>query len=137
MKNIAITENHLFQKAYASQKSARGKYVYVYVLRDKAAGKITKADPLSRFHNRLGLTVGKKIGGAVERVRARRLLRESYRLIEKEEGDRLGHGYLIVLAASGRINGAKMPEVREDIEKSFVRLGILRPAPAEPQNGKE
>ena len=57
-------------------------------------------------------------------------MRESYRLIEKDETRRLEHGYLVVLAARGRINGAKMQDVREDIEKSLIRLGALKIAPA-------
>ena len=124
MKNTPITENHLFQKAYSKGSSCPGRYVVVYVLKDLANRRFSRADPLHRPLNRLGLTVGKKIGGAVERVRARRLMREAYRLIEKDSDPGLRHGYLVVLAARGRINGASMPQVREDLEKSFAKLGM-------------
>ena len=126
MKNTPITENHLFAKAYSKGKNANGKYVSVYVLKDYANRRFRNADPMKRPLNRLGLTVGKKTGIAVERVRARRLMRESYRLIEQDETLSLEHGYLIVLAARKRIIGAKMQDVKEDIEKSMSKLGILK-----------
>ena len=37
-----------------------------------------------RRNNRLGIVAGKKIGGAVQRNRARRVIREAFRLIEPE-----------------------------------------------------
>ena len=130
MKNTPITENHLYQKAYSKGRSNAGKYVAVYLLRDYANGKFRASDPKHRPLNRLGLTVGKKIGGAVERVRARRIMREAYRLIEQDETRMLEHGYLVVLAARSRINGQKMQDVRSDIEKSLIRLGALKIVPA-------
>ncbi len=132
MKNTAIKENHLYGKAYTKGKSQAGKYVVVYILKDTKNSRFVKADPCHRPLNRLGWSVGKKIGGAVERSRAKRLLRESYRLIEKEKGTLLSHGYLLILAARVRINGAGCQQVREDIEKSMIKLGILaktEPAP--------
>ncbi|MCQ2355092.1 MAG: ribonuclease P protein component [Clostridia bacterium] len=125
MKNTPITENHLYQKAYSRGKNVAGKYVVVYVLRDKANSRLRRADPCRRPLNRLGLTVGKKLGGAVERNRAKRLMREAYRLTEAELGDRLSHGYLIVLAARTRILQAKEMQVREELQESFCRLGLV------------
>ena len=132
MKNTPLTEDHLFRKAYAKGKSAAGKYAVVYVLRDTASARIRRADPLHRPVNRLGLTVGKKLGGAVERSRARRLLREAYRQISREAGERLATGYLLVIAGRIRIVGAKEQEVRADLENTFRRLGLLQSAAAKP-----
>lgn len=125
MKNTPITENHLYQKAYAKGKSAVGKYVVVYVLKDKTNYRFRRADPLHRPLNRLGLTVGKKLGGAVERNRAKRLMREAYRNVSDEYGEKLGHGFLVVLAARTRILSAKTPQVKDDLLNSFRRLGIV------------
>lgn len=125
MKNTPITENHLYQKAYTRGKNIAGKYVVVYVLRDKANARLRRADPCRRPFNRLGLTAGKKIGGAVERNRAKRLMREAYRQTEIELGDRLSHGYLIVIAARTRILQAKEMQVRAELQNSLCRLGLL------------
>ncbi len=126
MKNTPITENFLYQKAYAKGRRQAGRYTAVYILRDLKNRRFVRSDPLHRPLNRLGVTVGKKTGGAVERSRAKRLIRESYRLIEKEHGGELEHGYLVVIAARQSIAGAGCGEVRKDLERSFSKLGILK-----------
>ena len=130
MKNTPIKENHLYQKAYAKGKSAPGKYVAVYTLPDRQNHRYVKADPCHRPLNRLGLTTGKKIGGAVVRSRARRLMREAYRLIE-DEGAIL-HGNLIVIAARAKIADASMQDVKKDLRKCLSRVGLI--AKAEPKD---
>ena len=83
MKNIAIRENHLYNKAYRKGKSYVGRTVAVYVLRDLAADKLAKANPEKVRVNRVGLSVSKKVGGAVQRNRARRVIRRAFWEIEK------------------------------------------------------
>ncbi len=123
MKNTPIKENHLYQKAYRKGKSAVGKYIAVYSLPDRANHRFVKADPCHRPLNRLGLTTGKKIGGATVRSRARRLMREAYRLIEAETP--LVHGNLLVIAARTRIADAKMQDVKKDLTKCLLKLGLI------------
>lgn len=130
MKNTPIKENHLYQKAYAKGKSAPGKYVAVYTLPDRQNHRYVKADPCHRPLNRLGLTTGKKIGGAVVRSRARRLMREAYRQIENEGA--ILHGNLIVIAARARIADASMQDVQKDLRKCLCRVGLI--AKAEPKD---
>ena len=129
MKNTPIKENHLYQKAYAKGKSAPGKYVAVYTLPDRQNHRYVKADPCHRPLNRLGLTTGKKIGGAVVRSRARRLMREAYRQIE-DEGAIL-HGKLIVIAARAKIADASMQDVKKDLLKCLSRVGLIAKAAKE------
>ena len=125
MKNTPVTENHLYQKAYHKGKHAVGKYVVVYALRDRANKRFVKADPEHKPLNRLGLTVGKKLGGAVQRSRAKRLMREAYRLTVKEQGDRLETGYLLIVAARTRILKAKTPQVRDDLCDALRAIGLF------------
>ncbi len=123
MKNTPITENHLYRKAYAKGKSAAGKYIAVYALKDRAAVKFMRADPLHRTRNRLGLTVGKKIGSAVERNRAKRLMREAYRLLDGEGA--VSHGYLLVIAARTAATKAKMPDIYNELATLLTKLGLM------------
>ena len=123
MKNTPITENHLFRKAYSGGKSAAGRYIAVYALRDRAAARIMRADPLHRTRNRLGLTVGKKIGSAVERNRAKRLMREAYRLLDGEGA--VSHGYLLVIAARSAATKAKMPQIKSELFYLLGKIGLL------------
>ena len=45
MKNVAIREHHLYNKAFQRGKRQVGKYVAVYVLRDLAAKRLRNAHP--------------------------------------------------------------------------------------------
>ena len=115
-------------QGHRQSKSAPGKYVAVYTLPDRQNHRYVKADPCHRPLNRLGLTTGKKIGGAVVRSRARRLMREAYRLIEDE--GRLLHGNLIVIAARAKIADASMQDVKKDLLWCLKRVGLIeKPAP--------
>jgi len=123
MKLYAIKEHHLYNKCYAKGERAVGKLVAVYVLKDYAARRLMLQHPQKRYLNRVGLSVGKKIGGAVQRNRAKRLLREGYRTVVQERG--IKKGFLVVLAAREEIRGKKMQDVQKELYRAFLRLGLL------------
>jgi len=126
MKLHAIRENHLYQKAYRGGARATSRSVTVHVLRDKQAARLKKANPLKEKFNRVGITASKKIGGAVERNRAKRVIREAYRLLEKEPG--VKKGFLVVIVAHESATVLKMQDVHRDMQKCFLRLEMLLPA---------
>ena len=123
MKNYAIKEPHLYTKAFRRGERFVGKTVAVYVLRDYAAKRLMLANPQKQYLNRVGLSVGKKLGGAVVRNRAKRLLREAYRAVKTEYG--IKNGYLVVLAARDEIRGKKTDDVKKDMLRAFRTLGML------------
>ena len=123
MKEIAIKENHLYGKTYKSGKRFVGKTVAVYVLRDLKAKKLRAANPEKKFINRLGISVSKKVGGAVVRNRAKRIIRAAYRTVSGE----LACGNLIVISARGAIVGQKSTDVCRELEIAFRKLGLLSP----------
>ena len=122
MKDYAIKEHHLYNKSFAKGQRAVGKLVAVYVLKDYAARRLRNANPRKQYLNRVGLSVGKKLGGAVGRNRAKRLLREGYRAV-KAAGVKTG--FLIVLAAREEIKGKKAQDVQREMLKLFRRLDML------------
>lgn len=123
MKNCAIKENHLYRKTYQGGKRAAAASLCVYVLRDKKANYLKKANPEKKAINRVGITASKKVGGAVERNRAKRVLREAYRLIEAGIG--VKKGYLIVIAARESATVIKMQDAMRDMQYCLRRLDML------------
>ena len=123
MKNPAITENHLFVKAYTKGQKARGEFVNVFILKDAHANRLKKENPQKRFINRLGITATKKIGGAVERCRARRIIREAYRIVDKNLN--VKKGFLVVISAKENIAGAKTQDICADVIDAFRRTGMI------------
>ena len=122
MKNFAIKENHLYGKTFRKGKCFVGAYTAVYVLRDLAAEKIKRENPRKLYLNRLGLSVTKKIGGAVERNRAKRIIRAAYDTLKAD----LKTGFLIVISARTTIVGAKSKDIEGDLKAAVSKLSLIR-----------
>ena len=71
---------------------------------------------------RVGVVTSRKIGGAVQRTRARRLLRESFRLHQHE----FSRPIELILVARNSIVGKKFADVEKDFLTSLRRAGLLR-----------
>ena len=125
MKLSTITENHLYQKAYAKGKRFVTPAIAVHILPDYKAGKLQKAHPLHLRVNRVGLTVTKKIGGAVVRSRTRRILREAYYQVAKEQT--LKTGFLLVLVAREKAATLKSTDLAKDLSYALSRLDMILP----------
>ena len=122
MKHIAIGENHLYSKAYAKGKKFVTRSTVVYILKDLKAEKLMRANPMKEYVNRVGITVSKKLGGAVERNRVKRILREGLRQAENELN--LKKGYLIVLVARTACLDAKSSHTAKDIVRALKALDM-------------
>jgi ribonuclease P protein component len=72
--------------------------------------------------SRLGVITGRKIGNAVVRARARRVLREAFRLHQLE----LAQPIDLVLVARPSIVGKAFPTVERDLLEAFRRGRILK-----------
>ena len=131
MKNVAVKENHLYQKAYAKGKKAVGRYVVIYVMKDLKASAFRRANPRKVNINRVGLTVTKKIGGAVVRSRVKRVIRAG--LAEAKAHAPLKTGYLIVIAARVGAHEASGRDMGEELIKALTRLEMYK-TPKQPQD---
>ena len=123
MKNTAISENHLYGKVYKGGEKAIGRYTVVYVLKDRKANRLKKAHPQKKAINRVGLTVTKKIGTAVERKRVKRIIRAA--LHETEKSYCLRKGYLVVIAAREAAKQAKSTDLASEMHGLFEKLGMI------------
>ena len=121
MKDIAIKENHLYNKAYHSSKRFFGRYVCVYVLKDTHARLLQKSHPQKLVVNRFGISVSKKIGTAVKRNRAKRIIRAAYAPLE----DKLKKGYLVIVTAKPEIEGRKSTDIQNELRYAFKKLDML------------
>ncbi len=124
MKFKAVTENHLYKKAYAKGERFCGRYVAVYVLRDYAAERIRRARPDKSYVNRIGISTSKKIGGAVVRSRVRRIIREGYREVERKVT--LQKGKLVIIAARSAAAGAKSTDIARELMYALRRVDMIK-----------
>ena len=109
----ALKLNHIFRRLYATSGYANG-YLVLYARRNRTAT------------NRVGVTVGKKLGHAVVRNRVRRRLREVYRLNE----ERFFPGWDIVVVARTRCIGADFDKLTHAYLSLAEKAGILQTDPA-------
>ncbi len=120
MRSVALRFNFEFNRVYRYGKFATGRYLSVHVLRRREGTTQSgfKVDPALR---RTGFCANKKELGAVGRNHARRLMRESYRLLE----DRLpeGYDYVFTLKAKGGI--PDFHDLSADMGKCLARLDLL------------
>ena len=91
---VVMRENMDFLTMYKKGRYITSKYSVIYV------------KPNNRPYNRFGITAGKKIGNAVARNRAKRLIRLAYQKAEV----RLPVGIDIVIVARSGILGIKSDE---------------------------
>ena len=109
-KTLSLKENHLFRALYHRGKSAARKSMVMYVMK-------RRNQPV----NHLGITVSVKLGCAVERNRARRRIRETYRLNET----RLKCGFDIVIVARKPAVDGPFDLLQRDFDILAKQLGLL------------
>lgn len=105
-KTATIKRNGDFIRMYRRAKSQTGSVLVTYCAKNRLE------------HNRIGITVSKKIGGAVERNRAKRLIRAAYTELELQ----LPQGYDFLFVARTRTTRCKMQQVRETMQKQITAL---------------
>lgn len=104
-----LKENYEFRRVYQRGNSAVSGSVVVYCRKNKLG------------RSRLGITASTKIGNAVTRNRARRRLREVYRL----NRDKLQSGWDIILVARGRTAAVSWKELNDTFLRLCRRLELL------------
>ncbi len=122
MKYTTLKEHHLYNKTFQKGTRYSGKYVSVFVLRDYSAKRLAKENPEKKPYNRFGVSVTKRVGGAVQRSRVKRILRAGYRAVEPE----LKTGFLVVVSPRDEILQAKSTDVERELRKGFLRMEMFQ-----------
>ena len=123
MKFFAIKQNYLYQRTFKTGARKSSRTVTVFVLKDKYASSLEKQNPLKKPLNRIGISVSKKVGDAVHRNRAKRVIREAYRQIDKSF--EVKKGYLIVIVPKTECTVRKEGDVYRDMLYCFSSLDML------------
>ena len=110
LKNNVLRKDADFDNVYKRGRSVGERYVVVFYIKNH------------RDINRTCFLASKKVGNSVRRNRARRLMRESYRLMK----DRLPIGYDIIIIARNTITGRTFFEVDKSIKRVFSKAGLLK-----------
>ena len=106
-----LKSNTDFRRAYGRGKAYTNPALVTYVIKNRAG------------ICRIGITTSKKIGNAVERNRARRVIREAF----FAQGDIQG-GYDIVFVARTKTVFKKSTEISAVMRSQLTSAGIIRNA---------
>lgn len=109
MKSKALKENKDFRRLYYRGKSRSASCVVCYAMKSRLD------------YTRIGITSSKKIGNAVKRNRARRVIRAAFSQLEP----RLSGSWDIVFVARSKTAEVKMQEVMAQMEVQLNALGVI------------
>lgn len=109
-KTRRIIKNKDFRLVYKHGKFEVNRFCVLYRM------------PVANEPTKIGFVTGKKVGCAVKRNRARRLMKEVYRLHQHE----IKEGYHLVLVGRASMVGATYEEAEKEILKLFKRSQLLK-----------
>src|SRR3954447_25753173 len=106
-----------FDRVYREGRSHAGRHLVLYSF-PREAGDAGDDD-----HPRLGLSVGRQVGGAVERNRVKRLLREAF--WQSEELLPAGHDFVVVARSEAAefADREGLPGVRTELAELLGKAG--------------
>lgn len=106
---VKIKENHIFRRAYRRGTSLVSPFIVVYLMKNRC-GQV-----------RLGITTGKKIGSAVSRNRAKRVITAAFRSCLPN----ISEGYDFIIVARSRILDVKSTDVSVSLSKLLKTAGVF------------
>lgn len=108
-KEFRLKKKYQFNYVYRVGKSCHGGFLLLVFSKSKNA------------NVKIGISVSKKVGNAVKRNRARRLLREAISQFIPS----LKVNYNIIIVAKQSINNKKLPEVAKDLQNTLKKAELL------------
>lgn len=109
-KERRITKNSEYRLVYKHGNYEVGRLCVIYRM------------PVAKQATRIGFVTGKKVGCAVERNRARRLLKEVYRLHQHD----IREGYHIVMIGRAKLSTATYAQAEKEILYLLGRSKLMK-----------
>ena len=110
LKKNVLRKKSDFDSLYNRGKSVGDRYVVLFYKKNNLP------------YNRTGFLASKKVGNSVQRNRARRLMKESYRHLQST----IPEGYDFIIIARNTISGKKCMEVERSLRSAFKRAGVIK-----------
>lgn len=107
-----LKKNYEFKRVLNRGQYYYGKYIQFFIIKN------------NRNINRMGIAISSKIAGAVERNKIKRLIRENYRLLIKNNILK-GYDFVFIWNKNRNPKEADYYEIKKDFENIFKRTGIL------------
>ena len=110
LKKGVLRKKSDFSKIYNKGKSVGDRYVVLFYKKNNLQS------------NRIAFLASKKVGNSVRRNRARRLMKESFRLLDID----FPLGYDFIIIARNTICNRKCADVQESLRSAFRRAGVIK-----------
>ncbi len=110
-KPITLNQNSDFRRAYGRGKNYASPALVTYVVKNRVG------------YCRYGITTSKKIGNAVQRNRARRVIRAAV----FELSDQMTGSFDIVFVARSKTKYVKSTAIRDMMQAQLVSAGVIKP----------
>ena len=110
LKKNVLRRKSDFSTIYNKGKSVGDRYVVLFYRKNNLP------------YNRIAYLASKKVGNAVKRNRARRLMKESFRLKKME----IPTGYDLIFIARNTITNRKCAEVKKSLASALKRTGVIK-----------
>ncbi len=107
---LKINKNAQFKKVYTEGRYYVEEFLVVYIIKN------------STEYNKVGFSVSKKVGKAVIRNRAKRMMKENYRMLE----EKLKKGNDIVITGRAKTSQADYGDIKKNLESAFTRARLLK-----------
>lgn len=111
-KYISLNENSDFRRVYYRGKSCARPALVVYAMKNRVG------------ICRVGITVSKKIGNAVERNRSRRIIRAAFQSVIGKESFEATYDF--VLVARTKTKHLKSTHVEKALRECLIQVGVIK-----------
>lgn len=110
LKKTVLRRKSDFSSIYKKGKSVGDRYVVLFYKKNGLP------------YNRMAFLASKKVGNSVQRNRARRLMKESFRLMDSD----IPTGYDFIVIARNTISGKKCADVKKSLESAFSKTKVIK-----------